>query len=168
MLRFALAAGDAGAQSWLGWNAESLIPAGDVPRVKKFVRGDASGPPHEEPDGGSFLSAFVHADYVGGLQIAPVAGSDYESIVTAGSLFLGGVVVASLRGRGIGTRMFTLGAELAHDEMGAQQVAAACPAEHAASRRALLNAGFHEVDGPVEHALPDGRVLPTLWFVRSW
>jgi RimJ/RimL family protein N-acetyltransferase len=106
--------------------------------------------------------------FVGGAVIASTAGGDYELIVGTDAVFLGGVVVRSLRGRGIGSRMFMLGADFAHDELGAQKVAAGCPSGHAASRGALLKAGFHQVDGPDEHTLPNGRVVPSLWFVRRW
>lgn len=136
--------------------------------MRRLVRGGESGPPYDEDDGSALLAAFIGQDYVGGVQLAPVDGTDYASVVAAGSSSLGGVVVASLRGRGIGSRMFALGAAYAHDHLGVRQVAAACPADHESSRRALLKAGFSPTDGPVEHVLPDGRALPARWFIRTW
>lgn len=166
--RYVLAAADEEAQHWLGWRADQLIPPGAERELARRVRGDAPGAPHDEGDGSVFLAAFVGPDYVGGLQLAPVVGTDYAVVAGAGAMSLGGVVVAAVRGRGIGTRMFALGAAYAHDELGAPQVAAACPAAHGASRQALLNAGFSPADGPAEHVLPDGRVIAALWFSRSW
>jgi RimJ/RimL family protein N-acetyltransferase len=167
LLRFALAGNDDEAQLWLGWKRSQILPVESERRVKRLVRGSAGGPPHEE-DGSTFLAAFAGQDYVGGVQLGLVSGGDYATIAGAGSLVLGGVVVRALRGRGIGSRMYALGAAYAHEELGARAVVAACPSAHESSRRALLNAGFHPTDGPGEHTLPDGRVLPSVWFVRSW
>jgi RimJ/RimL family protein N-acetyltransferase len=166
--RFVLAGADEEAQRWLGLRPDQLVAPSAARRMRRMVRGDASGPPYDSGDGGTMLAAFIGADYVGGLQVAPVEGTDYAVVVAPGSSSLGGVVVAPLRGRGIGSRMFALGAAYAHDVLGVRQVAAACPAEHPASGRALLNAGFASTEGPAEHVLPDGRALTALWFSRTW
>ena len=167
-LRFALAAGDDEAQRWLGWNRSQLVPIESQRHARRQTRGAASGPPLEDGSGATLLAALVGEDYVGGVQLSPVAGSDYSAVAGPDSRALGGVVVATLRGRGIGSAMFAAGALFAHERLGVARVVAACQVGHESSRRALLSAGFEPADGPGEHELPDGRVVPSLWFARSW
>ncbi len=166
-VRFVLAGADDDAQRWLGWRPDQLVAPKEERRLRRLVRGDGSGPPHEEGDGSTLLAAFIGSDYVGGVMLAPTDGTDYAAVVGAGSLSLGGVVVPALRGRGIGSSMFAQGAAYAHDTLGVRTVAAACATAHEPSRRALLAAGFEPTEGPAVHALPDGRVLPSSWFTRS-
>jgi RimJ/RimL family protein N-acetyltransferase len=166
--RFVLAGADDDAQRRLGWRSDQLVAPGAERRVRALVRGDAAGPAYDAGDGSTLLAALIGRDYVGGVQLAPVDGTDYAAVAASGSLSLGGVVVAAVRGRGIGSRMFALGAAYAHDQLGARQVVAGCPVDHEPSRRALLAAGFVPTDGPDSHTLPDGRALPSLWFTRTW
>jgi RimJ/RimL family protein N-acetyltransferase len=167
MLRLGLAGGDSEAQRWLGWDRASLFPAELQVRLRRKVRGENPGSLHTDESGATFLAALIGTDYIGGASLADAPCDGLSGVGDPGALAIGVVIVPELRGRGLGSRLFALATTFAHDNLGTEQVVAGCEVGNEASRRALLNAGYVPMAGPSEHKLPDGRVIPSLWFVHS-
>ncbi len=77
---------------------------------------------------------------------------------------IGGSLAPRYRSRGLGTSLFAGAAELAHRHLGIASVTAGTEAGNVACIAALASAGFIPARGPALHTLPDGRVVPALWF----
>jgi len=82
----------------------------------------------------------------------------------AGRTSLGGWLAPAYRGHGLGTALLPLALLAAHEHLGHREIHAGTEADHTASRKVLASAGFTQVDGPVDHTLPDGRTVQGVWY----
>jgi RimJ/RimL family protein N-acetyltransferase len=149
----AAAASDSQAQRWLGWPADQLIL--DPYRERLLALQPGWGRPvrtHTEP--GPFLIAVDKACE----RLAGAIGFDRRR----GEV--GGWLSPSYRSRGFGTELFTGAVLFVHHHLGEHSVRAGTETTNIAAASALRSAGFQPTTGPSTHELPDGRVIPTLWF----
>jgi RimJ/RimL family protein N-acetyltransferase len=148
------AGSDPKAQRWLGWRPETLVPEG---RRERLLAG--------KPGRGRILSQRNEA---GGHWLVAV---DPEGGRLAGFVFcdrgageIGGSLAPEFRGRGLGVSLFVGAAQFAHQHLGIAAVIAGTEPGNAACIAALGSAGFTPAHGPSTHRLPNGRVVPSLWF----
>ncbi|MGI8328526.1 GNAT family N-acetyltransferase [Actinomadura scrupuli] len=155
---FSLAAAggsDPEAQRWLGWRPDQLMSSHERKRLlaKRVRRVGTLWLESADPCPGQLLA------------IDP-AGRRYAGLVSIDleRLEMGGWLASGYRGRGLGTELFAGGARFAHRHLGLPDIWAGAEPANKASSRALASAGFRFVEGPREHRLSDGRVIPAAWF----
>jgi RimJ/RimL family protein N-acetyltransferase len=148
------AASDPQAQRWLGWCPQDVVPERRRERLLA-----------EKPGRGQTLSQ----RNVTGSQ--PLVAVDPEGRLLAGVVVcdldngeIGGYLAPEFRGRGLGVSLFVGGAQFAHQHLGIASVTASTPPGNVACIAALASAGFTPTRGPSTRTLPNGRVIPTLWF----
>ncbi|MFI0371020.1 GNAT family N-acetyltransferase [Actinomadura sp. 1N219] len=155
------AASDAGAQRWLGWEPESVVPEprrerllDRRPRLRRPLLGWA---PVRAP---LLLVAIDPSNRA-------YAGMAAIQEVTPDGCQVGGSLSPDYRDRGLGAELFTAIYQLAHDHFGYAEVRAGTEPTNAACIRSLQSAGFVLVAGSATHLLPDGRTVPAAWFART-
>jgi RimJ/RimL family protein N-acetyltransferase len=142
---------DAQAQHWLGWAPEELLRSLGTRTVRNvlLLRDD--------------LSEFVAYEARSGRLAANIGvrrrpDGEYE---------IGGVVDPDLRGRGYGREALAAVCRLLHGHFGILRLLAVCESSNAASRRWLSASDFVRTPGPEHHALPNGRVIESLWWEHT-
>ena len=148
----AAAASDPEAQRWLGWTTRTILPEKDREHALTLPPG---------MDRTTWPAGWLH-----------LIAIDKESGWAAGGAVvqltklaeIGGHLAPRFRGRGLGTELFAAVTEYAHQHLGFGVVKAGAETENLSSRRALGAAGFTRTSGPDTHTLPDGRMIPTVWF----
>lgn len=148
------AASDPQAQRWLGWRGEHVVPEGRRERLLAGKPWDPREATRFSAERGWWLIAVDPDD--GGL--AGFAQYDQNT----GEI--GGCLAPRLRGRGLGASLFGGVAELAHHHLGIPCVTAGVEPANVACMASLASAGFTPSPGPATHTLPNGRVIPALWF----
>ena len=151
-LIIAATASDPEAQRWLGWTPRNIVAEEDRERYLTLPPGT---------DGTTWPAGWLH-----------LIAIDKESGWAAGAAVvqlaepveIGGHLAPRFRGRGLGTELFAAVTEYAHQHLGFGVVKAGAEPENLSSRRALGAAGFTRTSGPDTHTLPDGRMIPTVWF----
>lgn len=143
------AASDGDAQRWLGWRPETLARVGR--RDVLLLRRPGSGRPAKSLD--SWLVA-----------IDPESNRLAGAVVVSRDLTVGGWLAPQFRGHGLGAELFGGAITLAHEHLGIETVLAGTERANSSCAGALTAAGFEPIDGPAKHTLPDGRVVPTIWF----
>ena len=147
-------ASDPQAQRWLGWRPQDLVPERRRERLLAGKPGQGRPLPQRNEAGGQSLVAI---DPEGG-QLAGFLGCDWDT----GEI--GGCLAPGYRGRGLGVSLFAGAAQFAHQHLGIAAVTAGTETGNAACIAALGSAGFIPARGPSTRRLPNGRVVPALWF----
>ena len=149
---------DRNAQRWLGWSKEALMSEEYGLGAIRIRPGTGPRRPATVAQWTDLIAIDVAAD--------KCVGSVGLSAHDDGSVHLGGHLAPDYRylQRGYRRELFGAGLELAHQHFGVQRVRAGAEPTNGASRRSLIGAGFVHADGPPSHTLPDGGVIPTLWF----
>jgi RimJ/RimL family protein N-acetyltransferase len=153
-----LAAGsDPQAQQWLGWHHRQLQP--DPYRERLLAGKPRRGRIPYKPPGSQYLIAVdPESGHLAG-SIAYYADTDHQ-----GTGEIGGCLAPRFRGRGLGVSLFAGAAIFAHQHLGIGSVTAGTEPGNIACVAALTSAGFIPASGPGSHTLPNGRVVPALWF----
>lgn len=156
MPAFDAAGSDPEAQRWLGWSAAHppAVPPGPVELPLRRRHGILRPQPNQ--------LFFAGIDRQSLHLVAAI--TLYQG--TSGRLEIGGSVTAGHRGKGFGTEALTAACDLVHHHFGIPAVAAGCETTNTASIAWLRASGFARVDGPPTHRLPDGREIPSLWWVH--
>lgn len=148
-------ASDSGAQRWLGWRPDQIVPPYERKRLlAKRAR-------HL----GAVWRQSAVASPTEMLAIDPV-GRRYAGLVSIDpeKHEMGGWLAPDYRGRGLGAELFAAGAWFGHRHLGLSDIWAGIEPANVASGGALRSAGFRLVEGPPTHTLPDRRIVPAAWF----
>lgn len=151
------AASDPQAQRWLGWRPQDVVPERHRERLMAGKPRQSRAALRSSESRVWWLVAVHPQDG----RLAGAAAYDEDT----GEV--GGWLAPGSRGRGLGASLFAGAAELAHRHLGIASVIAGTEAGNVASNAALASAGFIPASGPATHTLPDGRVVPSLWFRRD-
>jgi RimJ/RimL family protein N-acetyltransferase len=162
-LLVAVAAGsDPEAQRWLGWEPAQLVPEparqillNKRVRTGRSLHGRMRNP---APPVNMVAIDLRNSSYAGMATIIPVDGRSCE---------IGGTLSPAHRGQGLGAELFSAAYLLGHGHFGFGDVRAGTEPGNLASIRSLERAGFVPAAGAPTHTLPDGRIVPAAWFVRS-
>jgi len=165
--RYVELASEARAQHWLGWPEQDLR-FGDPtvlaePFSERNSRADMMWPGRPE----LFFAAIERRSRrvvagIGVVQLPPTASRPVDI-----GFEIGGAVHADFRGRDYGTEAMRAVLRLAHKHFGLSRLLARCERENRASARWLAKSGFVRTPGVGTHALPNGREIDALWWVRQ-
>jgi RimJ/RimL family protein N-acetyltransferase len=162
LLITAAAGSDPEAQRWLGWEQAQLVPEparqillNKRVRTGRSLRGRMRNP---APPVNMVAIDLRNSSYAGMATIIAVDGRTCE---------IGGTLSPAHRGQGLGAELFAAAYRLGHEHFGFDDVRAGTEPGNIASVRSLERAGFVPAAGAPTHALPDGRIVPASWFVRS-
>lgn len=152
------AASDPQAQRWLGWTGQAVLPERDLERLLARPAGQGAFPSRRYLSGP--VIHLVAIDLADG-RVAGAIG------VYRDSGEIGGWLAPRFRGRGLGVGLFAGAAEFAHQHLSIPSVTAGTETSNAACIAALAGAGFTPAAGPDVQTLPNGREVPTRWFLHE-
>lgn len=160
-------ASDAQAQRWLGWPTNHTYP--EAQRAALLVSPSDGAERPTVPT----IAAQGHLVAIDAKRLA-VAGQVDIEVMPDGGLYIGGWLTPDYRGRGLGRELFAAGLTLGHQHLGMKTLRAGAEDTNHASRRSLEAAGFRQIGQPGQaaggerdHRLPDGRLIPSLWYEHS-